>query len=123
MTRILVVAPHADMRERIAASLEGINRPLVTVALRDEAVRMLDNFRQVLVYAAHQGGDVGWIAEQMHAHPELRVVYLSQEPWASLNYDRARCMIAPHSPEALNAHLLRRMVLDLLAPDPGPTSN
>ena len=117
MTRILVVAPQVDMRGRITASLKSIDRPLVAVSLRDEAARMLDNIRQVLVYATHQGGDAGWLANRMEEHSELRVVYLSQNPWASLNYDRARCMIAPINPASLNAVLLHRMVLDLLAPD------
>jgi len=116
VTRILVVASQREMRERIAASLKDIDRPLAAVALRKDVVRMLDNIRQVLVYAAHEGGDAGWIANQMEEHSELRVVYLSQNPWASLNYDRARCMIAPINPASLNSTLLHRMVLDLLAP-------
>ncbi len=70
------------------------------------------------MYAAHQGKDAAWLAEQMEEHQELRVVYLSPQPWTSLNYNRARCMIAPTSPEALNTRLLRRMVLDLLSPSP-----
>ena len=116
MTRILVVAPNAEMREQIAASLKNIDRPLVSVSLRDEAARMLDGIRQVLVYATHQGGDAGWLANQMEAHPGLRVVYLSQYPWASLNYERARCMISPVTPGNLNSGLLREMVLALLKP-------
>jgi hypothetical protein len=116
MTQVLVVAPHAEMRSRIAAGLEGIDCPLVTVPLRSDAARMFDNLRQVLVYAAHQGGDAAWLAGEMEEHPELRVVYLSPQPWSSLNYNRARCMIAPHRPDALDTGLLRRMVLELLSP-------
>lgn len=118
MTRILVVAPNAEMREQIAESLKDIDRPLVAVSLRDEAARMLDSIRQVLVYATYQGGDAGWLANQMEAHTELRVVYLSHHPWVSLNYERARCMIAPINPASLNSALLHQMVWDLLAPAP-----
>ena len=123
MARILVMAPQTDMRERICESLKEIKYPLVAVVLRSHVVRLLNNIRQVLVYAAYQGDDVGWVAEQMEAHSELRVVYLSPNPWASLNYERARCMVALHSPDALDSSLLRRMVLDLLPriPDLEPT--
>ena len=115
MDRILVVADDAPMRRAIAASLSGIGHPVVAARDRGDARPALDGAGQVMVYSPGWRDDVGWAAEMLERHPELRVVYLSPGPWASLDYRRARCIIAPHSPGALDADLLRRMVRALVA--------
>src|SRR3954468_21048463 len=86
MTRVVIVASQVEMRHRIVECLKDSSCPLVSVALRSEAARLLKNTPQVLVYGNHQGGDAAWIAGEMEEHPGLRVVYLSQQPWSSLNY-------------------------------------
>ena len=103
------------MRRAIAASLKGTERPVLAVSDRRDAEAKLNGGEQVMVYFPGYNHDVGWAAEMLERHPGLRVVYLSPGPWASLDYGKARCMIAPHSPEALNSDLLRRLVSALLA--------
>ena len=88
---------------------------MIALTKREEAVPLIDAVeRQVMVYAPGFGGDVGWVAEALEGHPGLRVVYLSPTPWASLSYERARCLIAPPNSDMLDVTLLRRMVSQLL---------
>lgn len=110
------------MRLQITAGLRDLNHPLVSVLRRDDIAPLLGHGRQILVYVGEISRDVHWTAELMEQHPELRVVYLSPHPWASLNYRRGRCLLAPCSPATLNTAMLRRMVRELLAQDDRPAS-
>ena len=102
------------MRQAIAASLAEVGRPVAVALGRRFAEGALRGVEQVMVYSPDHDDDTGWAAEMLARHPGLRIVYLTPSPWASLDYKRARCIIAPHSPGALDAGLLRRAVRDLL---------
>ncbi len=116
MTQILIVAADAIMCRKLTASVQHLHRPVIALTRRDEAIPLIDAVeRQVMVYAPGYGGDIGWLAETLEAHPGLRLVYLSPIPWASLSYERARCLLAPPNPNALNVALLRQMVSEMLA--------
>lgn len=109
----MVVADAVQMRRAIMECLIELDRPVVVVSDGNRAEAALDGVEQVMVYAPDRNEGIDWAARMLERHPGLRIVYLSPSHWASLDYKRARCLIAPHAPGALNPGLLLRAVREL----------
>ena len=111
---ILVVASDRELRREIAAAFPENLWRIVAVDSRSEAMELFSEDRQVMVYALHYADDLDWLTKTMSQYEHLRIVYLSRSPWASLRYDRARCMISPSNPRALLAGALVDLVSQLM---------
>jgi len=97
----------------VAAIPETVGR-IVAVDSRSKAIELFSQDRNVMIYALHHVDDLGWLAKTLSQYEQLRVVFLCRSPWASLPYDRARCMMAPSNPRALLTGALVDLVKQFL---------
>jgi hypothetical protein len=117
MDEILVVAPGAAMRRAISSGLQEEGR---TVALLDDpcsvgsAIARGNGGPRVLVWDPGYEDQTEQVTDALMAHPELRVVYLTRNPWDLSDQDRVRCLLRPIVPEALGVATLRQMVSEAL---------
>lgn len=118
MIDILIFSSRQEMRFYIQEILSAFLHRSTKTYDKRVIINILDDVWQVLIYEGSSSEDLSWLTEQMARHPELRVVYLSPAPWASLGYERARCMISPIGYQTLNSALMLRLVQELLPPQP-----
>ena len=114
MVLIIIVATDNDVRETITAAMPESIGEIVTLDDRSKVSSLLCQKWQLMIYAVRHRDDLDWLTAMMSLHPELRVLFLSQMPWASLPYDRARCMVAPSKAISLQVGTFTELVKQLL---------